>query len=211
MIDRTRVVGGPRRRWPSAARSVGAIVAIGVPGLLAAACSASPSSTGSGGSSNAGGSSSSPSAVAYSACMRSHSVPNFPDPNPGGRPLEVDAQQLGVSDSLYQAAEQACRHLLPTGGSLQELTHQCLLYGDCPPALVQPLMTLERKYAECMRSHGVPNWPDPSISAKGGRPVFDLSGSGIDTRFTDSPQFKSKDRDCRRLTGGSVPSLPYTS
>ena len=143
--------------------------------------------------------------------MRAHGVVNFPDPNAGGRPLEVDAQQLGVSDSLYQAAEQTCRHLLPTGGSLQQLTHQCLLYGDCPQTLVEHLMTLERKYAECMRSHGVPNWPDPSISPKGGRPVFDLGGAGIDAQSTESPQFVSEDRACRRMIGGSVPSLPYSS
>ena len=192
-------------------RSAGAIVATAGLALLAAGCSGSWSSSGSGGSPSAGGSSSSPSADAFSACMRSHGVSNFPDPNAGGRPLEVDAQQLGVSDGLYQAVEQACQHLLPTGGSLQRRLHQCLLYGDCPETLVQPLMILERKYAECMRSHGVPNWPDPSISAKGGRPVFDLGTAGIDTQFTDSPQFRSKDRECRRLTGGSVPSLPFTS
>jgi hypothetical protein len=71
-------------------------------------------------------------------------------------------------------------------------------------------VTLERRYAGCMRSHGVPSWPDPSISPKGGRPVFDLSGAGIDPQSTDSPQFVSKDRECRRLHGGSVPSLPFT-
>jgi hypothetical protein len=186
------------------------IIATTILAVLAAGCGGQ-SSTGSVGSSNPGRSSSSPSAVAFSACMRSNGVHNFPDPNAGGRPLEVDAQQLGVSDSLYQVAEQTCRHLLPTGGSLQQLTHQCLLYGDCPQTLVEHLMTLERKYAECMRSHGVPNWPDPSISPKGGRPVFDLGGAGIDTQSTESPQFVSKDRECRRLIGGSVPSLPYTS
>ncbi len=187
------------------------IIATTILAVLAAGCGGGPSSPGAGDSSNPRGSSSSPSAVAFSACMRSHGVPNFPDPNAGGRPLEVDAQQLGVSDSLYQVAEQTCKHLLPTGGSLQQLTHQCMLYGDCPQTLVEHLMTLERKYAECMRSHGVPNWPDPSISPKGGRPVFDLSGTGISTQSTDSPQFVSKDRECRRMIGGSVPSLPYTS
>jgi hypothetical protein len=192
-------------------RSAGAIVAAtAVVALLTAACGGGTPSAGSGGPRSAGGSSRSPSAVAFSACMRSHAVPNFPDPGAGGRPLEVDAQQLGVSDSLYQAAEHACRHLLPTGGSLEQLTHQCLLYGACPQSLVQQLVTLERRYAGCMRSHGVPSWPDPSISPKGGRPVFDLSGAGIDPRSTDSPQFVSKDRECRRLHGGSVPSLPFT-
>jgi hypothetical protein len=175
--------------------------------LLAAGCSGGGSSTDSGGSPQAKGSASSQ-AIAFSACMRSHGVPNFPDPNAQGRPLEVDAQQLGVSDSLYQAAEQACQRLLPTGGSLQQLTHECLLYGDCPRSLVQQLMTLGRKYAACMRSHGVTNWPDPSISR--GRPVFEISGAGIDAESTDSLQFRSKDLECRRLIGGAVPSLPYT-
>ena len=197
---------GPRRAC------VATLAVTAVLAMLAAACGGgTTSSTGSGGSRSAGGSSGSQSAVAFSACMRSRGVPNFPDPDADGRPLEVDAAQLGVSDGLYQTAEHACLHLLPTGGSLQQLTHQCLLYGACPQSLVAPLMTLERKYAQCMRSHGVPNWPDPSISPKGGRPVFDLGAAGIDTQSTDAPQFISKDRKCRRLAGASVPALPFTS
>jgi hypothetical protein len=134
----------------------------------------------------------------------------LPRPQRQRKPLAVDAQQLGVSDALYQAAERACQHLLPTSGSLQQLTHQCLLFGDCPQSLVRQLLTVERTYAQCLRAHGLPNWPDPTISPKGGRPVFDLTGAGIDTQFTDSSQFRSTDRECRRLIGGSVPSLPTT-
>ena len=186
-------------------RKAAGIIATAVLALVAAACNDTPSSAGSGGSTHAR-----ESGLAFSMCMRSHGVSNFPDPNANGRPLAVDAQQLGVSDGLYQAAEQACRSRLPTGGSLQQLTHQCLLYGACPQTLVQKLMTLERRYAGCMRSHGVPNWPDPPIGPKGGRPVFDVSGAGIDVRSTDSPQFQSTDQECRRPTGGSVPRLPTT-
>jgi hypothetical protein len=186
--------------------------------LLAAACGGGSNSGGPGvaslGSSAAGSSSPSGSAAAsglgFPQCMRSHGVPNFPDPNANGKPLAVDAQQLGVSDSLYLAAERACQHLLPTTGSLQQLTHQCLLFGDCPQTLVRQLLTVERTYAQCLRSHGLPNWPDPTISPKGGRPVFDLTAAGIDTHVTDSSQFRSKDLECRRLIGGSVPSLPTT-
>lgn len=191
--------------------SLAVVGAAAVLAMLAAACGGGAASTGSGGAGSAGASSSSGSAVAFSACMRSRGVPNFPDPNADGRPFEVDAAQLGVSDSLYQTAEHACSPLLPTGGSLEQLTHQCLLFGACPQSLVASLMTLERSYARCMRAHGVPNWPDPSISPKGGRPVFDLGGAGIDPQSTDAPQFISKDRECRRLGGASVPTLPFTS
>jgi hypothetical protein len=175
--------------------------------LVLAGCGGNPSSAG---SSPAGGSTGSPSAVAYSACMRSHGVPNFPDPDSKGMPRQADPQQLGVSSSHYAAAEQACQHLLPTGGSLRQQTQQCLLFGDCAPALVQQLLTVGRQFAECLRAHGVPNWPDPSVSAKGGRPVFDLSDAGIDPRSAETPQFRAKEDDCRRQVGVTVPALPTT-
>lgn len=198
------------RQPPNRSRLATAVL-VGAVGLgLLTGCDQGSSAHPSADSSDAQGSNRSPSAAAFSVCMRSHDVPNFPDPDPDGRPLQVDAQRLGVSDSLYQRAEHACNHLLPTGGSLVQRTQQCLLYGACPAALVQQLLTIGRMYAQCMRAHGVPRWPDPTISAKGGRPVFDLSGAGIDPQSTDLPQLSSVDRECRQLIGGSVPRLPTT-
>ena len=210
MNDGTRVIRGPRRAWPRTARTAAATIATAALALPAVACSGgSPSSAGSGGSPHAGASTNTPSAVAYAACMRSHGVPNFPDPDSKGMPGQADPQHLGVSSSVYQAAEQACQHLLPTGGSLQNQTQQCLLFGDCPQTLLQQLLKVERMYAQCMRTHGVPNWPDPTVGAKG-RPVFDLSGAGIDPQSANLSQFWSKEEECRRLVGGTVPILPVT-
>jgi hypothetical protein len=201
------------------ARRIGALAVVPMAVALVTAACGSGSGSGSPGVASVGssagrsaspGGSASVSVLGYSQCMRSHGVPTFPDPNPNGRPLEVDAHQLGVDDSLYQAAERACQPLLPTSGSLGQLTHQCLLFGDCPQTLVRQLLTVERTYAQCLRSHGLPNWPDPSISAKGGRPVFDLTSAGIDTQVADTSRFRSTDLQCRRLIGGSVPSLPTT-
>jgi hypothetical protein len=214
MSDSTRVMSRPRHPLCRLGLRLAAVVAAAV--LVLAACSSggSPSSTGADGSPHVSGSTGFPSAVAYSACMRSHGVLNFPDPDSKGMPAPADPQQLGVSSSLLQTAEQACQHLLPTAGSLLQQTQQCLLYGDCPQALVQQLLTVERRYAQCLRRHGIPDWPDPTISAKGGRPVFDLSAAGLDSNSTayskDSSQFGSTDRTCRGLVGGSVPTLPYT-
>lgn len=186
-------------RHATSHRRAAILVAIALTGLLTPACGSASSSPA------AGRSTRSPSAVAYSACMRSHGLPNFPDPDSKGN-FQVDPEQLGVSDSRYQAGERACQHLLPTGGSLQRQTNQCLWFGDCPPALLQRLMDVERKYARCVRSHGVPRWPDPTLNK--GRPAFDLSSAGIDTGFPDSSQFRSVDSECRRVVGGSVPRLP---
>ena len=164
-------------------RTAAAIIVTAVLALLVAACSGgSPSSAGSGGSSNAGGSTTSPSAVAYSACIRSHGVPNYPDPDSSGQLPKTDAQVLGVSTSQYQAAQRVCRHLLPTGGSLPQLEHQCMQNSDCPPALVQQMMTADLKLARCMRSHGVPSFPDPTNGGSGG-PVFNITDTKLGPRW----------------------------
>jgi hypothetical protein len=200
MNDSIRVMRRPRRAWPPAARTAAAIIATAVLAVLATACGGSPSSAGSGGASNAGGSASSPSAVAYSRCMRSHGVPNFPDPPSGGGVPKGSAQQFGVSSSQLQAGQTACQQLYPNnGGSIQ----QCETTGDCPQALVQQAVNVMRKYARCMRSHGVPNWPDPTIDSEG-RPFFDVSNAGITHQDTHSSSFESKDRECERLAGGSA-------
>jgi hypothetical protein len=198
----TRKVASPdthRRACSPAARAAAAIIGIAALALLAA-CSGSPSSAGSGGSSNAGASASSPSAVAYSQCMRSHGVPDFPDPPSSGEVPKGSAQEFGVSSSRYQAAQTACQNLYPnSGGSIQE----CEMTGDCPQAVVQQALNVMRKYARCMRAHGVPNWPDPTTDSEG-RPFFDVSNAGITHQYTHSSLFESKDRECERLVGGSA-------
>ena len=194
---------------PSHRPTTVAVIAMAALALLAAACSGSPSSAGSGVSPHAAGSSSSPSAVAYSACMRSHGVPNFPDldPGSGGAIPKADAQRLGVSTSQLQGAQQACQHLLPNaGGSLEQQTEQCISTSNCPQALVQQILTAERKFAQCMRSHRLPHWPDPTIDSEG-RPVFVISISkdlgGVDPH---SPQISAKEDECARLTGSPEPA-----
>jgi hypothetical protein len=93
--------------------------------------------------------------VAFASCMRSHGVPNFPDPASSGeipKQAVVSAFQA-VSTSQAKAAQEACNHLLPAGG----------LSG-------QPVRTItaqdRRDYLRataCMRSHGFPNFPDPKF------------------------------------------------
>lgn len=186
---------------------VAAVIATASLALLVSACSGSASATGSGGASNAGGSPSSPSAVGYSHCMRSHGVPNFPDPDSSGQLPKGDAQRFGVSSSQLQAARQACQQLLPNnGGAINaDSIQQCMMADDCPQALVQQLVNEERNFARCMRSHGVPNWPDPTIDSEG-RPVFAISISkdGFDPY---SPQIWAKGNECSRLMPG-LPGLP---
>jgi hypothetical protein len=136
--------------------------------------------------------------------MRTHRVPNYPDPDSTGQLPKSDARHLGVSSSQLRAAEQACQHLLPNGGGAinADSVQQCLEASDCPQALVKQVLDQERSFAGCMRSHGVPNWPDPSIDSQG-RPVFAISVSklGFDPY---SPQVWAKGNVCSHL----MPALP---
>lgn len=186
MNDRTRVTRRRRRTWLPATPVALIITASLV--LMAAACSR-PSSGGADGAPKAGGSANTPSAIAYSHCMRSHGVPNFPDPPSGGGIAKGSAQELGVSSSVFDAAQRDCQSLIPAaGGSAQQEEQRCFVGNDCPPSVVQQLLILMREFSRCMRSHGVPNWPDPTVGS-GGRPGFNLVHvSGIDSSSTAMQQ-----------------------
>jgi hypothetical protein len=172
--------------------------------LLASACGGSPSgrpaTVGATAAATQGSSSAtSPGALAFSSCMRSNGVTRFPDPDPGGAIPKVGLRQLGVSSSQFQAAENACKHLLPTGGSLQQREVQCARNDDCPPALLQQWLNAARKLARCMRSHGVPNFPDPSADSSG--VVFNISEVGISDAASHSPRFMADLDACGRIVG----------
>jgi len=117
--DSTRVMRRPRRAWPPKVLIAAAILATAALALLAAACSGRPSSTG--GSPDAGGSAASTSAVAYSHCIRSHGLPNWPDPTADsqGRP-HFDVSTAGISHAythspLFESKDRICERQV--GGS----------------------------------------------------------------------------------------------
>jgi predicted small secreted protein len=93
-------------------RRAGVLAALVVTALLTAACGGS-TSTGGGGSSSTGASTLHQEELAVAQCMRSHGVPDFPDPSANGGRLHVSPNSLGVSSSVYQSALNACRHLAP--------------------------------------------------------------------------------------------------
>ena len=134
--------------------------------------------------------------------MRSHGVPRYPDPSDGQLP-KGGGDAFGVSSSVFSAAQNACHSLLPNAGSFQEQASQCSLAGDCPPAVVAQMMAIDRKFAQCMRSHGVPNWPDPTIGLQGS-PEFRLSKVGITHAQSHSAPMSNTIAECQRLEGATL-------
>jgi hypothetical protein len=110
--------------------------------------------------------------LAFSNCMRTNGMPNFPDPEHfvGGN-LKLTIHQFGASDSQFQSAMNACDNLLPTnGGSEPQET----------PAQQRTQLADELSFAKCMRSHGVGRFPDPN--AQGQLSVEMVQAQGIDVR-----------------------------
>jgi len=187
MNDSTRVTRRPRRAQPRPARAAAALIAALILALLGAACSGSPSAAGSGGSSNAGRPANSQIGIDYARCMRAHGVPRYPDPGSGnelasGLP-KVSPQQLEVSSSQYQAARNDCAHLLPNGGQMTQ--------GQSQRDLNAML-----RYARCMRSRGLPNWPDPSYDSAAGWGFNLVHVHGFDPNST---QTENKMNECNRM------------
>jgi hypothetical protein len=150
----------------------------------------SSTAAGSGGGS---GSSASPEsqAVAYSACVREHGVPNFPDPRVSTNGHEVKVA-IGVTPAItgnphFKSAQQACGKLLPGGGPGEGSNHQIT-----PSEQAQYL-----KAAACIRSHGLPTFPDPTFSGGG----VHISHQGLNE---SSPVFKAAVRACESLIPASV-------
>ena len=125
-------------------------------------------------------------ALAFARCMRSHGVPNYPDPTSSGL-VKESLQQLGVSSSRFQSASSDCSHLLPNGGSGPN------------PAQVQQVRAQALEFSQCVRSHGVPNFPDPGSDGR----IPDPATVGIDQ---GSPKFEAANQACRKYRPPYMPS-----
>jgi hypothetical protein len=203
-----RVVGRLRRGRPHRARTAAGIVATALPSVLSlAACggghsgpavasegSTSAAQPASGSSTSNSSSSPVRQALAFARCMRLHGVSDFPDPNGSGN-FPPSVKQISLSNPhQFQGARTACSDLLPNGGN-----------GPTPAQWQQILGTMV-EFAQCMRHHGVPNWPDPTYDSHG-RPVFNIN---VDP---NSPAFTGEIHACRHLlvNYGSRPGWPDSS
>ena len=138
-------------------------------------------------------------ALELAQCMRAHGVSNFPDPS---------GNQIRITPSIAQSpafktAQNACRQYLPNGGQ--------------PPVTAPGERAAALAFAKCMRTHGVPGFPDPLTIAPSSPPAgavaiislhgmtFEL-GSGLNP---GSPAFKQAASECGiKLPKGTKTPVP---
>ena len=162
--------------------------------LLAAACGSSNAKTpgvaalrSSPTSSSSAKSGTKASAIAYARCMRAHGIKDFPDPNgSGGFVIKAGPHSdLGPDNPQFKRAGNACKALRPQGRSLS-------------PAEQAKVRAAALKYAQCMRSHGIKDFPDPKSD---GSMSIKINGHSSDLN-PNNPQFASADKACKHLMPG---------
>ncbi len=114
----------------------------------------------------------------YAQCMREQGV-DMPDPQMDGGGISMMIPQ-GTDKAKVDAANELCKQHLPNGGQ---------------PMKADPEMQEKmRKFAQCMRDNGLPDFPDPDedggIRIDGGGP----GGGGVDPR---SEAFKKAEAACK--------------
>lgn len=109
-------------------------------------------------------------ALALADCMRSHGVPNFPDPNSSGVISKAEVIPL-LGTPQFEPARRACAHL-SSGLGRQE------------PAVPTPTRLADAlAFARCMRAHGFPSFPDPT--SQGQLTPQMVTAAGIDLHQPD--------------------------
>ncbi|HEY4020576.1 MAG TPA: hypothetical protein VGM75_17925 [Pseudonocardiaceae bacterium] len=128
-------------------------------------------------------------ALQFSACMRSHGVKDFPDPQISGNGVNIrvggTSKDLNPNNPTFKTALKACQKYQPVPTAANGK-------GADP--------TKVAAWAACMRSHGLPHFPDPAID--NGALKLNLTGTGIDPR---SSAFQNAMKACRsKDPGGPV-------
>jgi hypothetical protein len=106
--------------------------------------------------------------ISFASCMRSHGVPNFPDPDVSGGGVGFSIKSssgVNPASPSFHAAQKTCGKLLPGG----------------PPGAVKPSAAAKAQMlaiSECMRAHGVTGFPDPTTTP----PSNPAGYSGVLTR-----------------------------
>jgi hypothetical protein len=99
----------------------------------------------------------------FAQCARTHGRPNFTDPTIQDGQLDFP----GTSKDDVRAVQESC------GSILQGLPASMQRQHQAPSA--QDMVNL-RQFAQCLRQHGVPEWPDPKPDG-----TFPLVGTPLGT------------------------------
>ena len=117
-------------------------------------------------------------ALQFSECMRSHGVPNFPDPTSGGGIQISSGSGVDPASPQFRTAQKACQKSFPGPhmSQAQSVQHE------------QQVLA----FAACTRKNGVPNFPGPTFGPQG--QIEEKGGPGGVN--PSSPAFQAAAKKC---------------
>jgi hypothetical protein len=132
--------------------------------------------------SNPSGETSQSEKLLFARCMRSHGISNYPDPSANGSQL-LNILRAGIDtrSSAYRSALHACKKYTQA--------------GHLTPAASAAENAKGLEFSQCMRLHGVPNFPEPSTGPNG-QQVINLAPEHIDP---NSPTVQAAGGPVRKL------------
>jgi hypothetical protein len=129
---------------------------------------------------------------AYARCLRDHGVPDFPDPQVSGGHLVLG----GINDD---SAKQALQVNQDAAAACQSILDQL------PPSALKAQATFSAadlqqllQFAQCVRQHGVPDWPDPKADGS-----FPIDGTPLYAQRKSDRVHAAFDQ-CRQYWGGEI-------
>ncbi len=132
-------------------------------------------------------------AFKYAECVRRHGVPDFPNPQivnkPGVHAIRQAVPQSVGESPQFKMAQSACKGILPVpenGGA-----------ANAAEAHIHAQTILA--FARCLRSHGVPDFPDPT--AQGQLTPSTIRAAGVDLQ---APAFLTAAKACIGATHGAI-------
>ena len=140
-------------------------------------------------------------------CIRNNGLPGFPDPYFDNGRLELPPVDANVEQQGQAALEGPCRELWQRlEAMLPEQQQDRQPAKEAPgPMSAEDLQKL-KQFTECMRGHGLPNWPDPDgngqyhLGAAGLPPGLGKQERPVDATFRDAL------RECEQF---SVPGMGF--
>jgi hypothetical protein len=123
----------------------------------------------------------------YGQCMRDHGIARFRDGTlDHGRLTRAGAPDGSFTEAGMQAATEACK-------SISDKLPASVMAPEPPP----PAAELEKmaKFSDCIRNHGIPDWPDPDS-----RGAFKLT----DPTIVKSDKFLAAQTACKQYYDGQI-------
>lgn len=127
--------------------------------------------------------------LTFAQCMRANGVPSFSDPSSNTGPLSTN--QTDPTSPPFQAALRICQKYAPGGHA-------------GPPAPTAAQLHAARAFAQCVRQHGFPHFPDPLRTYGPGLTL----GKGEYFPFNSTTDFQSPSPAFRRAAKACGVQLP---